>query len=348
MFQFPELVWLFELVSKPETQPMRLVLVLGHFLWQGEIVAATMAGGVRLMQIQSPRLRYVMSVSAFLLLIACPIATWIAIPVDTQFALENLRQADVPVTADSTPMPDANPNATGITDEKSHNEQLTSDVAAAAFVLDQSPSNIEMDGQWIAPWILAVWLLGAVGFSLRLFVGATVTWQWRASVEQLPDSLATLVTQLCQSLGMRVPRVALSARVLEAVAVGLFRPMILLPVSWAATIPPDMLEAILAHELAHIRRCDLWVNLLQGIVESIFFYHPVVWWLSRRLRQERELCCDDVAVSLTNDRVRYAEMLEHIGHLRLAPTRNTLAVTMRGSRFGLLERVRHVLGGNPA
>ena len=348
MFQFPELVWLFELVSKPETQPMRLVLVLGHFLWQGEIVAATMAGGVRLMQIQSPRLRYVMSVSAFLLLIACPIATWIAIPVDTQFALENLRQADVPVTADSTPMPDANPNATGITDEKSHNEQLTSDVAAAAFVLDQSPSNIEMDGQWIAPWILAVWLLGAVGFSLRLFVGATVTWQWRASVEQLPDSLATLVTQLCQSLGMRVPRVALSARVLEAVAVGLFRPMILLPVSWAATIPPDMLEAILAHELAHIRRCDLWVNLLQGIVESIFFYHPVVWWLSRRLRQERELCCDDVAVSLTNDRVRYAEMLEHIGHLRLAPTRNTLAVTMRGSRFGPLERVRHVLGGNPA
>ncbi len=347
MFQFPELVWLFELVSKPETQQMRLVLVLGHFLWQGEIVAATMAGGVRLMQIHSPRLRYVMSVSAFLLLIACPIATWIAIPVDPQFALENLLQADVPVIADSTQMRDANPNATGITDEKSHSEQRTSDVAAAAL-LDQSPTNIKMAGQWIAPWILAVWLLGAVGFSLRLFIGATVTWQWRATVEQLPDSLATLVNQLCQSLGMRVPRVALSARVLEAVAVGLFRPLILLPVSWAATIPPDMLEAILAHELAHIRRCDLWVNLLQGIVESIFFYHPVVWWLSRRLRQERELCCDDIAVSLTNDRVRYAEMLEHIGHLRLAPTRNTLAVTMRGSRFGLLERVRHVLRGNPA
>ena len=68
--------------------------------------------------------------------------------------------------------------------------------------------------------------------------------------------------------------------------------MILLPTSWLTELPPDMLESIIAHELAHIRRGDLWVNLLQRVIEVLLFYHPAVWWLSQRIRVERELCCD--------------------------------------------------------
>ena len=109
---------------------------------------------------------------------------------------------------------------------------------------------------------------------------------------------------------MTPPRVRVCRRVAEAVAIGLFKPMILLPAAWLSELPPDMLEAVLAHELAHVRRLDLWVNLLQRLVETLLFYHPAMWWLSHRLRTERELCCDELAATVTNDRVRYAETLE--------------------------------------
>ena len=74
-----------------------------------------------------------------------------------------------------------------------------------------------------------------------------------------------------------------------------------------AGLPPHQLEAILAHELAHIRRHDYLVNLLQTLVETLLFYHPAVWWLSRRIRAERENCCDDLAVSLCGDPYTYAQ-----------------------------------------
>ena len=90
-----------------------------------------------------------------------------------------------------------------------------------------------------------------------------------------------------------------SRRAVEVVALGYLRPMVLLPATLVTQMPPEMLEAIIAHELAHIRRLDLWVNLAQRVVETLLFYHPAVWWLSSRLRSERELCCDELAVRVT-------------------------------------------------
>ena len=91
--------------------------------------------------------------------------------------------------------------------------------------------------------------------------------------------------------------------------VGWIKPVVLLPVSALAGLSAEQLEAILAHELAHIRRHDYLVNLLQTLVETLLFYHPAVWWLSGRIRAERENCCDDLAVSLCGDPVTYASAL---------------------------------------
>src|SRR5437660_336918 len=79
---------------------------------------------------------------------------------------------------------------------------------------------------------------------------------------------------------------------------------------WLTELPVPMLEAVIAHELAHIRRWDLWINLAQLVVEILLFYHPAVWWLSRRLRVERELCCDELAVAATEQRLVYVSTLE--------------------------------------
>jgi hypothetical protein len=128
-------------------------------------------------------------------------------------------------------------------------------------------------------------------------------------------------------------------------AVGLVRPLILIPASWISEMPLDMLEAVIAHELAHLARRDLCVNWLQRIVETLLFYHPAVWWLSQRVRVERELCADELAVAITGKRLKYVQALQHIAAKRRADVRPLLATFLRGeTKMRLLERVQRVLG----
>jgi ankyrin repeat protein len=142
-------------------------------------------------------------------------------------------------------------------------------------------------------------------------------------------------------------RVLISPSALQAIAVGYLRPMVLLPASMVTQMPPEMLEAVIAHELAHIRRFDLWVNLLQRIVETLLFYHPAVWWLSSRLRKERELCCDELAVGATGERLTYASALESMGRARILARRPALAAGFGRDDMPILSRVRYVLGLAP-
>jgi hypothetical protein len=133
----------------------------------------------------------------------------------------------------------------------------------------------------------------------------------------------------------------------EAMVVGLFRPLVLMPASWLSELPPQVIEAVLAHELAYIRRHDLWVNMLQRVLETLLFYHPAVWYVSRVLRVEREKCCDELAVAVTGQKVVYVEALELVARRRLAaPT--VWAAAMGGTKkMNLLDRVRNVLGLRP-
>ena len=120
--------------------------------------------------------------------------------------------------------------------------------------------------------------------------------------------------------------------------------MIILPAAWLMELSSDVLEAVIAHELSHIRRWDLWVNLFQRFVETLFFYHPAVWWVSRQIRLEREKCCDELAVTVTGNRVVYATTLEFLARKRLAVVQAALAAGMGGSKMALLNRVRYILG----
>ena len=117
---------------------------------------------------------------------------------------------------------------------------------------------------------------------------------------------------------------------------GFLRPMVLLPAAWLVEMPPAMLEAVIAHELAHIRRFDLWVNLFQRLLETLLFYHPAVWWLSRRVRLAREMCCDELAAAATGERVVYASALELAARKRLVPARSLLEVALGVTRMTLL------------
>jgi TonB family protein len=122
--------------------------------------------------------------------------------------------------------------------------------------------------------------------------------------------------------------------------VGWIRPVILLPAATLLGLTPEQLEAVLAHEFAHIRRYDYLVNVLQMVVETLLFYHPAVWWTSARIRHERELCCDDLAVSLCGDPVCYARALTKLERLRSLAPRMAM-----GSNDGpLLYRIQRLTG----
>src|SRR5690606_4059756 len=136
-------------------------------------------------------------------------------------------------------------------------------------------------------------------------------------------------------------RVLISSRIDTPTLIGWLKPVILLPTAVAIGFPRHQLELILAHELAHLRRHDHLVNLAQVVVETVLFYHPVVHWISREVRHEREICCDQLVLRVTDEQpAEYARTLAALESMRQAPSQLALAAT--GGR--LVDRVRRILG----
>jgi peptidoglycan/xylan/chitin deacetylase (PgdA/CDA1 family) len=159
------------------------------------------------------------------------------------------------------------------------------------------------------------------------------------------ETLARLSGQLRVS---RPVRLCVSALVEVPAVIGWLRPVILVPASALTGLSAPQLEALLAHELAHIRRHDYLVNLLQSVVETLLFYHPAVWWLSGRVRIEREHACDDLAVRTTGDVLVYARALTTLETLRgqKVNARSTLAVAANGG--SLMQRIQRLIKTQPA
>jgi beta-lactamase regulating signal transducer with metallopeptidase domain len=154
---------------------------------------------------------------------------------------------------------------------------------------------------------------------------------------------------LLHRLGVsRAVKLLESARLTVPAVVGWLRPAILLPVGALSGLTPSQLEAVLAHELAHVRRYDYLVGLLQALLETLLFYHPAVWWVSGRIRQESEYCCDDIALGACPDRRNYAEALAKVVELHLAMPHLAPAATAGQ----VVPRIRRILGlpaaGSPA
>ncbi|OLD15207.1 MAG: hypothetical protein AUJ01_12755 [Acidobacteria bacterium 13_1_40CM_3_65_5] len=189
--------------------------------------------------------------------------------------------------------------------------------------------------------VTLTWLAGVVLLLARMAGG---WWHVRRLHRHALATSSSRWQTTCRRIAYRLglpaaAHVVESARVDVPTVVGWLRPAILLPVAAMATLTPAQVEAILAHELAHIRRHDYLVNLLQTVAETLLFYHPAVWWLSKRIRAEREHCCDEVAVSLCGDAVAYAKALAELEAWRTDST--VLAVAATGG--SLLDRVRRIL-----
>ncbi|HEY6358140.1 MAG TPA: M56 family metallopeptidase, partial [Vicinamibacterales bacterium] len=196
----------------------------------------------------------------------------------------------------------------------------------------------------VLPWLVATWLTGVV-FGAARFIG-----QWHATrrlrslgVRGAPLEWCRRLADLGRRLGIVRPvRLVVSSLVEFPIVLGWWRPIILVPIGALTGLPASQVEALLAHELAHIRRLDYLVNILQGVVETVLFYHPAVWWVSREIRTERELCCDDLAVAVSGDVLIYAQALTELESHRPSHTR---AVAATGG--SLFDRIGRLLGQAP-
>jgi hypothetical protein len=165
--------------------------------------------------------------------------------------------------------------------------------------------------------------------------------QVRPVSEPWPTRLAELATKLgvCRAVAL-----VESALVEVPTVLGWLRPVVLLPASALTGLTPDQLEVVLAHELAHIRRNDYAINLLQTVVETLLFYHPAAWWVSALVRQERENCCDDLAVATCGNRLFYARALTRLEELRHEMPAPSAALGMAADGGVLLNRIQRLLG----
>jgi beta-lactamase regulating signal transducer with metallopeptidase domain len=289
-----------------------------HSLWQclgvAALASALMAFSRR------PSNRYLVAVGALAPMLALPAATFMV-----------LMKSDTPVQ-NFFPASSSAFVAAAITDAI---------VAAAPATGNNAggfPAGLTL------PWLVGAWLSGVALFSLRFVGGLLILEHWRLRKSIVPNPrILSMCRDLQRQLGLDRAVRYLECGWLQAPAViGWFRPIVLLPVAALSGLSEEQLRAVMAHELAHIRRVDAFVNLFQILVETLLFYHPATWWLNMRIRAERELCCDEIAVSVTGNRLEYARALTLMAEGRGAPV-----LAMAGNRGPLSGRVSHILGRKP-
>jgi beta-lactamase regulating signal transducer with metallopeptidase domain len=286
---------------------------LVHFVWEGAALALLLY--VFFAFTRTARVRYAAGVITFALMAAAPIATFTF--------LEN--------------------TAKPVTDVSSAHQVIASLQVAAKLALDNSVGTVHAplpSIDWLSCLVWG-WFGGVMVFGLRALGGWLLLERLHSKKsEPLGASLAKRCLELQDRLGLKRMVHYFHSHLVDAPAVmGWFRPVVLIPVTALTGLSPEQLEAVIVHELAHIKRLDCFVNLFQIAVETVLFYHPAVWWVSRSIRTERENCCDDIAVSLCGNPGEYARALTVMEGWRATP-----ALVLAANSGPLRSRVGRLLG----
>nr|WP_295929272.1 M56 family metallopeptidase [uncultured Dyadobacter sp.] len=240
-------------------------------------------------------------------------------------------------------------NTTAITSAKGLARQTALSASRAwAEVSADMPISFKVQ-MWLAAHLhelVICWLIGSGILLLRFAGGWIFTERLRLNAKVIMDKewrarfgVITAKMNIAKAVEFRE-----TAKVLTPMVIGAFSPVVLIPIGLLSGFSTAQVEAILAHELAHIRRNDYLINMLQSFVEVIFFFHPAIWWLSERVRTEREHCCDDIALAVCGDKMSLAHALVKVAEWQAAPG---LAMAFASKKPLLLHRVQRVLGLNP-
>ena len=309
-----------QLLTGPVVEALGWALL--HLVWQGALVAGILAATLALLSRRSSNARYA---AACIALATLPILATITAVRSYEAPRQPVAMKAMPVTIEPViaVIPLVQPQAAVAIQEPSRFETILS------------------TAQTYFPIAVLAWLCGVVLLATRLMISwVRVQRMARERARAAASVWSASVTRLSRLLGLRrAVRLLESAAVEVPTVIGWLRPVILLPASTLAGLSPEQIEMLLAHELAHIRRHDFFINLLQALVETLMFYHPAVWWISQRVRVERENCCDDLAVGVCGNVVQYARALTRLEELRAGV--DYAAVAANGG--SLVERIRRLI-----
>jgi beta-lactamase regulating signal transducer with metallopeptidase domain len=293
-------------------QPLGLALL--HFLWQGAALAALAALVMSLTRNASTR--YVLGIAVLVAMVAAPVVTFVALQ--------------------RTPSDD--PNAAAIAGSQRTSHALRMPRLHTQLDQDAAPES-QTDRSYV--WLVEAWFLGVLLFSMRTAGGVFALERLRRrEATTVCEGLLERCLDLQRRLGVqRAVRYCESIHLDAPAVIGWARPVVLLPFSALTGLSQEQLEAVIAHELAHIKRYDAFVNLFQVAAESMLFYHPAIWWLNKRIRAERENCCDDAAIAICGSPLEYARALTLMEEWRATPL-----LAMAANHGPLASRVRRLLG----
>jgi beta-lactamase regulating signal transducer with metallopeptidase domain len=335
----------------------RLGWTLLHTLWLGLGVAIAFVVAMRLLRRRSANVRYLVSCGMLLVMVLLT-ASVFSLVTPTNPA----NPADGRSLGSSETWFDRATTWTGMLIARTIKSRTPDAQAGASVPASNLPSpvgrisatprpeHLARGLEPVLPWIVSAWTVGVILFSTwRMYGWIAAQWLRYLAVRPVGQKMRQAVETLRRSMRVRAPvKVVESMLVGVPTVVGWLRPVILLPIGLVTGLTPQQLQAILAHELAHIRRYDYLANLLQSLAETLLFYHPAVWLISRRIRTEREHCCDDLAVAAGAEVFCYAESLLAVARRSAVAPRHlavavALAATDKPSR--LRRRILRLLGG---
>ena len=300
-----------------------LCLTLMHSLWQG-LVAAILAGGILLCTRKSkPAFRYNMLALTMLMFVAAAVLT---------FSLMMRNTVATPAVAISEDW------MMRVTFQNTGSMAIA--VAETGWMMQIMAFFSEHAQLIVAGWFLVFAAKSVVAVSGLLYlrrVGQKVStpeMKWVVRFYELAERMRVRQEiELRESVQVAVPMV-----------IGFLKPVVLVPLGMLANLPAAQVEAILLHELAHIRRRDYLINLVQVFCENVFFFNPAVWWISSLIREEREHCCDDLAISVMQNKTSFIHAL--VSFQEYNQSRPVFEMAFSKKRNHLLDRIKRIVNNN--
>ena len=300
-------------------------------LWQGALLMTLVLVFVTLFKKVSPRIKYRLVVLALLLM---PVWSVVSFDKHYQPSAENSNITG----AFEAPAVQNSPLIKGI--QKLEELKITEDTSVSETAVSWVQTNANLAA--------IIWLVGAVVFAIRLFGGLVYVRMIRSSSKPFSNDLWTgELSRITQALGInKNVQLKISARISSPIVMGYLRPIIVFPIGLLQGLPTDQVEAIMVHELAHIRRSDYLVNLILSALQVVYFFHPAYWWLFKQAEQEREYHCDQMAVDLLDNKLTLVKALTSVQEMQLPGL--VPAVGFAGNKNQLLNRIVRIAQNKPS
>ncbi|MBN1596784.1 MAG: M56 family metallopeptidase [Bacteroidales bacterium] len=315
--------------------PAELIEAFGwmifHSVWQGALISIITLAVIYLLKSYSPQLRYIVAYSSLMIVLICASITFYR---SYKYAHEKsvLKETFI------------------------NNPDEVVELIKTNFAEHEGEVNSEINMRWLKfrgflqrnfNAVFLLWLAGVIFFLFRMTGGMTHIYRMRTRQTFPVDKRWLNYIEIVQAkMGIRKKVQVLQSAIAKApMVIGYFKPVILIPVSIVSGLSVNELEAVLAHEMAHIRRHDYILNLIQSVIETLFFFHPGVWYISNVIRNEREHSSDELAIKMTGDKISFVKALAQSQEI-LMSKKPAYALAFSTGKGNLLQRVKRIKNQN--